>query len=153
MRATLPIGLMLWLAAFVVPGCTQAPPPIGQWRQQVVGPTWTLTRLDGRPPLAGHAPTLTFAPDGRVAGDTGANRYFATYDQTPEGGLRFAALGSTRMFRGEPAGLMDQEQRYFAALGGVASYRLKNDRLILRGGGSVKLVFECDKPDASTTSP
>lgn len=60
--------------------------------------------------------TITFAADGRAHGNAGCNHWFAGYTMDGEH-LRFEAPGSTRKLCA-PA-LMEQEQRFLAALGQV----------------------------------
>ncbi|MEL7088776.1 MAG: META domain-containing protein [Planctomycetota bacterium] len=142
--------LFLIVAGSVQVGCATGP---GDWTDAAER-EWTLTRIDGKPPLAERMPTLTLAADGRVAGVAGANRFFGTYAQPQPGRITFAALGSTRMFRDDPPGLMQQEQNYLATLGEIDAYRVTPKRLELRSGKKTRLVFEpATFNDAERTTP
>ncbi|MEM1027965.1 MAG: META domain-containing protein [Planctomycetota bacterium] len=130
---------------FVLTGCLSPQAREGDW-EQVVKQAWELTHLDGRRPITAGGETvepltLDLSDDGRAAGFAGVNRFFGTYESTPQGELRFAALGSTRMFRAEPPGLMDQEQTYLATLGEIDSYRLQGGKLVLISEGKKRLRF------------
>lgn len=125
-------------------GCAASP---GEWTDAAER-EWTLTQLDGKRPLPERTPTLTLAGDGRVAGRSGGNRFFGTYEQPSPGVIQFAALGSTRMRIDNPPGLMAQEQRYLETLGEINAYRVTPERLQLLRDGKTRMVFE---PTASAT--
>jgi len=84
--------------------------------------------------------TATFA-DGKVNGSAGCNTYFADY--TLDGDkVTFGPAGSTRMFCGEPEGLMQQETDFLAALGNVTSYRIQGNQLTFYDAeGRIALEF------------
>jgi heat shock protein HslJ len=102
---------------------------------------WRLVRLDGDAVLAGTAPDLTLGEDDRAGGDASTNRWFAPYHLTGMG-LAFGTTGTTMMFNDEPAGRMDQEQRYLHLLGEVNRWRLDAGRLTLLADDTTRLVFE-----------
>jgi heat shock protein HslJ len=110
----------------------------------VVGPTWRLVAMEGRPVLPGTRVTAEFTTDDRVAGSAGCNRYFGRAGVKGGGQLSVGLLGSTRMYCGAD-GVMDQEQAYFAALQNATTYQLANGELRLGpGGGASTLVFRAD---------
>ncbi|MHA7852411.1 META domain-containing protein [Roseovarius sp.] len=75
---------------------------------------------------------ITLSRAGRLAGSTGCNRFFGTYDLTGEG-LSFGPVGSTMMAC--PDALMMQERRIFDALKQVRRFDLdKTGALLLIGG-------------------
>ena len=134
-----------FLVACAAPRATEPEPvprePAAAWRE-VVASEWRLVALEGSPPIAGVDVTLAFDGEGRMSGTTGANRYFASVERTGESGLVVGEAGSTRMFRGEPPGIMEQEGRYLAALARVRGYRVVEERLELLADGAPLLVFE-----------
>ena len=102
----------------------------------LAGTTWRVTGYNnGRQAvvsvLAGSELTLAFGDDGRAAGSAGCNRWSAPYT-TGTGTVAFGVAGSTKRFCAEPAGVMEQEQAFLAALGTVATARREGDRLELR---------------------
>ncbi len=123
----------------ITAGC--ATPLGGDWSDAVVQ-DWTLEKIDGRNAMANSRVTIDFSSDGRVVGHAGVNRYFTTYEKDAEGGLRFAPIGATRMYRDKPEGLMEQENRYLKLLESVDAYSVKQDRLTLMSDGKKVLVFE-----------
>lgn len=137
--------LCLLLAVATLVGCKTNP---GQWDDAVNQNAWQLTKIDGDAPLPRRVPTLDFSEDGRVAGLAGANRYFGTYESSPDGAIRFGTLGSTRMILNDPPGLMKQEQHFLEALGAVDTYEVKPSKLVLRADGAVRLVFVPASPEA-----
>jgi heat shock protein HslJ len=131
------------LVACSAPRATEPPPrdPVAEWRD-VADREWQLVALDGSPPIAGVDVTLAFDGDGRLFGTTGANRYFASVERDGDGGFVAGAAGSTRMFRDEPPGLMQQESRYLELLARVRGYRLVDGRLALLADGAPLLEYE-----------
>lgn len=97
---------------------------------------WVLASwgTGGAPPLAEAAPTLSFH-DGRIAGTTGCNNYFAAATSRGAGDLVLGMAGSTLMACSPEQ--MTQEQRYLRALDAVTGYELIDGALYLRGGGEV----------------
>jgi heat shock protein HslJ len=98
------------------------------------GAPWRLGSYAGpdgrpRPVLRGTEVTVTFQ-DGRVSGSAGCNRYTAGYEVAGDA-LRVSAAASTQAFCPEPAGVMEQEAAYLAALPTASRYRIEGDRLAL----------------------
>ena len=93
--------------------------------------------------------TVTFSPDGNIAGNAGCNNYGAAYrlDGT---NLSVSPPVSTKMYCGEPEGIMEQEARYLTLLESVAGYRIDGNRLdLLDGAGGILLSFRADDADRS----
>jgi heat shock protein HslJ len=82
----------------------------------------------GRPVIDSSASTITFEADGRVSGRGGCNRYFGTSTTAGEL-LSVGALGSTKMACA-PA-LMDQETRFFQALGSAERWTIDQRGMLL----------------------
>lgn len=93
-------------------------------------------------PLAGAEPTLQFLP-GRIAGDAGCNRYFASATLRGKGDLVLGPAGSTLMACEEER--MALEQRYLKALAGVSYYEIIDGKLYLFGSGET-MMFEAAGP-------
>jgi heat shock protein HslJ len=112
----------------------------------LTGTNWTLESISTgsggiSSVLAGTGIDATFSDDGKVTGSAGCNRYFADYTLNGTS-LRFGHVGATKMYCGDPAGLMQQEQTYLARLGSVESYRIEASRLVLMdGSGSLVLSY------------
>lgn len=95
----------------------------------LAGSSWIAEAVDGegmvgRPPI-----TLTFESAERAVGSTGCNRYFAAVRMSERARLRFGQPGSTRMAC--PPAVMEQEQRFLAAIEAVRGYRLDGTALVL----------------------
>ncbi|MGE5375849.1 MAG: META domain-containing protein [Bacteroidota bacterium] len=81
--------------------------------------------------LAGTQMDIQFGKDGTVSGESGCNTYNGPY--TVNGNqIKIGPLASTMMACSDPAGIMDQEQQYLAALGTAATYQVENNVLELR---------------------
>jgi heat shock protein HslJ len=104
--------------------------------QSLAGTAWQVTGFNnGRQAvvsvLSGTSITATFGEDGRVAGSAGCNQYNATY--TIDGDrITIGPAATTRRFCAEPAGVMEQESQYLAALQSAATYTLRGNTLEFR---------------------
>jgi heat shock protein HslJ len=81
--------------------------------------------------LLGSTITLAFGSDGTLSGNSGCNSYNGTFTVT-DGQITIGPLASTRMACADPAGVMEQEALYLAALGSAATYQIKDTGLELR---------------------
>lgn len=91
--------------------------------------------------LAGSTITLELdAEAGQLFGTAGCNNYNAAY--TLDGDkLTIGPVASTRMFCGEPEGLMAQESQYLSWLEEVTSYEIDGRQLTLRLDDGRSLIF------------
>ena len=96
--------------------------------------------------IAGTTVTAVFSADGNVGGNAGCNSYGAGY--TVDGAnLTIEAPISTKMYCGEPEGVMEQENRYLTLLESVAGYRIDGTRLVLTDeAGATLLTFSAGRP-------
>ena len=104
--------------------------------------------------LPGSALTLAFDAAGRASGNSGCNRFSASYAETGNS-LRFGQAAGTRMMCVRPEGVMEQEAQMLAALGSVAQGRMAEGRLVLRTESqATALVLErVVTPGATSTQP
>ncbi|NBB69695.1 MAG: META domain-containing protein [Alphaproteobacteria bacterium] len=91
----------------------------GEAQDLLIGPVWVVEAIGGASVVDAARTTLDFRPDGRLAGRASCNRYTASYQLTGEG-LTLSPGATTRMACA--AALMDQEQRFLAALDEVARF-------------------------------
>jgi heat shock protein HslJ len=81
--------------------------------------------------IAGTQMDIQFGKDGTVSGNSGCNTYSGSY--TVNGNqIQIGPLASTMMACEDPAGLMDQEQQYLAALQTATTYQIEGNVLQLR---------------------
>jgi heat shock protein HslJ len=116
------------------------------------GPTWSLLSFVGERQIEGEAVpapdpspvadgtkiTLTLA-DGTARGSAGCNSYQGTYRAGIA--LTFGPIAATEMACVAPEGVMEQEQRYLAALRAVTGYRIIGGQLWLQTDSGSFLVF------------
>jgi heat shock protein HslJ len=95
-----------------------------RWRAEVAAP-------------GGEPPTLEFADPWRIAGSTGVNRYFGSYE-LPGDTIVFGVVGSTLMAGPEPA--MRVEQAFLAVLSGAQPIEVADGALRI-GDGAAALRF------------
>ncbi len=106
MHRTLPLALF----AAMLAGCASDAP------QLETEHSYRVEWIGERPLIDRSHLTITFAADGRAHGNAGCNHWFAGYTLKGQA-LSFDPAGSTRKLC-TPA-LMEQEQRFLAALGEV----------------------------------
>lgn len=118
----------------------------------LVGTIWTLTELNGQPPLPFTLITAEFLDNGLVTGSSGCNNYTATYEVAGDGITIDLSVGvATRKACPEP--IMAQESEYLAALGAVETHEVAQDSLILYDAGrNAVAAFEAESQDLAGTS-
>jgi heat shock protein HslJ len=122
------IGLPFCLATVValLSGCamsnTQFPQP------RLEDSAWLTEDIDGAGVVDNLQSTLKFDVNLNVSGNGGCNRYFgaATVDENK---IDFGALSSTRMACSQA--ILDQEQRFFAALDAARTWQIDAERELL----------------------
>lgn len=108
---------------------------VPQPSSNLAGVEWIATAINnGRQAVVSvieeTRPTAIFSESG-VSGFGGCNRYQAPFRQI-EGGIELGPAAATRKVCQEPAGVMEQESQFLAALETAASYRIDRDTLELR---------------------
>ncbi|MBK8047192.1 MAG: META domain-containing protein [Anaerolineales bacterium] len=92
--------------------------------------------------LEGAEVTAHFFPDGRLAGRAGCNNYRANYTTGDESQIHVGPIATTRMLCPEPAGVMEQEGAYLAALALATTYTVIA-RGLMMFADSGDLVVQC----------
>jgi heat shock protein HslJ len=100
---------------------------------------------DPNPLLDGTRITLTLA-DGTARGSAGCNSYHGTYSAGTA--LTFGPVAATEMACVAPEGVMEQEQRYLAALPSVTGYRIVGNLLWLQTEDGTSLVYALEPAEA-----
>lgn len=90
-------------------------------------------------PIAGTRITLQFGQD-VARGSAGCNDYGAAYT-VQDGGLELGEIERTAEACVQPAGVMEQEERYVDALARVTAYELQDNLLTLRISENEALLF------------
>jgi heat shock protein HslJ len=131
------VGLVVaLLVAPLLAACATAGDPAAG----LVGPTRTLVSLNGAPAIAGTEVTATFTAD-QVGGSAGCNSYGGSY--TRDGAkLSFGPIMSTMMACAQPAGVMEQEQAYLAALQAGGTFAIQGGQLTITAANGSVLVFK-----------
>jgi heat shock protein HslJ len=104
--------------------------------QDLAGTEWDVTNYNNGNQavvgvLEGTTLTASFDKDGNLSGNSGCNQYTGTY-KVDGNQITIGPLASTMMMCSDPAGVMDQEAQYLAALQSAASYRIEGNVLELR---------------------
>ena len=115
---------------------------------ELEGTSWTVTHISGEPVIDGSEPTISF-DDGRAAGTTGCNRWFAGY-QIDDGSFSMGPAGSTMMMCQDP-GIMAQEQAFLRSLDLIATVDVDSDLLTLKDSqGSCLLDAQRSTPETAS---
>ncbi len=85
----------------------------------IIGGEWTIEDVAGRGVIDGSPASLSFLPDGRLAGSATCNRLIGSY-KAADGTMSVTQAGTTRMAC--PEALMAQERRVLDLLRAVRSY-------------------------------
>jgi len=104
--------------------------------------TWVVEDLSGKGVIDNLQTTLEIRTDGSYGGNGGCNTYRGNLKFEADGSVTFAPAAATRKMCA-PA-VMDQEQRFFDALGTVKSWKLENGLLLLAdkdGGHAMRLAM------------
>ena len=94
---------------------------------KLAGTKWVAEMIGGQPVAAGVNSTLAFDDAANVSGNGACNGYGGGV-QIEGSSLRFAPLRATKMACAAPAA-MSQENRFFAALDQVRSFRMDGPKL------------------------
>ena len=89
--------------------------------------------------LAGTSLTALFLSDGNLSGSAGCNNYTASF-QTDGQAITIGPAATTRKMCAEPAGVMEQEAQFLAALGAAKRYEIQMDRMIFFDEQGSRLV-------------
>ena len=115
---------------------------------ELAGTSWkAIGYNDGRQAvvsvIGGTELTVSFSADGRIGGNAGCNDFSGPY-QTEDGRkITIGPLASTLKACDSPAGVMDQEAQFLAALQTAATYRIEGNRLELRtANGAMAANFQ-----------
>jgi polar amino acid transport system substrate-binding protein len=121
---------------------TEAPP-----ENPLAGTSWLLIQYNNgqgavASVLTGTTLTAQFGASGQLNGSAGCNTYSASYiaDATT---LSVGSVIASQQFCAEPAGIMDQESAYLAALPKASTYVIQGQQLTVRdASGQTLLVYQ-----------
>ena len=124
-------------------------------KADLAGSTWLVTGYNnGREavvgPLLGGDIIVTIDDANLISGNGGCNDFFASIEAN-DGAIEVGPVGATRRFCAEPAGVMEQEAAFFAALESAATYTVDGDFIELRNADdaiAVHMVRELEIPFA-----
>jgi heat shock protein HslJ len=104
--------------------------------QDLAGTNWEVTGYNNGNQavvsvLQGTSLTASFGADGNISGNAGCNNYNGPYKVDGDG-ITIGPLASTMMMCSDPAGAMDQETQFLAALQSAATYQIEGNVLQMR---------------------
>lgn len=125
----------LLLLGGILVGCTTADGNGEPTLDELLGTSWRVETLAGRPAAEGVESTLSFAEPGRVQGLGGCNRYAGPL-RVEDGRLRVGPLVATRMACPPPR--MEQEQLFLDLLERGRRFRREGATLLLESDGEAE---------------
>lgn len=129
-RIAVALGLLALIAAACASAAATSAPQAG-----LVGTTWTVKTINGVAVLPAARPTLTFAPDGTVAGSASCNQYSGPF-RTDGDRITIGDLASTMMLCEGEIGA--QETAFLGALRAGQTWRVTEaGDLEIGGVGSI----------------
>ena len=126
--------LLIIFALFLIVACSQTK-KLRMGVKEFQNTDWVLEEIDGSPVTDRVQSTIRFQANERIVGWGGCNRYFANF----RSGSKFfevGPIGSTR--RVCPQLVMEQEERFFAALQKARSIRMEGPNLVIDSEGTEK---------------
>ena len=106
--------------------------------QNIQGTAWWVEDIAGKGVIDMSHTTIEFLADGKVAGDTGCNRYFGGYEILGEK-LSFGPLAGTR--KACATSLMNQEMAFYQVMEKVRRWEIADTGLLhLRDADGVGLI-------------
>ena len=118
-----------------------APPPAAD---PLAGTRWTVANFNNGMGavvgiIDGSTITLDFDTAGRITGRAGCNTYSAGY-RASGSSLSVDPPSATSMMCDKPAGVMQQEQQYLAALQSAGTFQISGNQLQIRSGADALAV-------------
>jgi heat shock protein HslJ len=139
-------AITILVATLIIVACGSSSP------NDLAGSAWDLALLSGNGLLSDTAITIEFLDD-KISGSAGCNHYAGDYQASGDN-LVFGELVSTEMACPEPAGILEQESAYLAALDLADAYQLNGDRLeILDEADGLLLEFVAQDDDFQAETP
>ena len=135
----------LVLVSLFVVACSSSA-PAHETVKSLEGTSWGVVSIEGMAVVPGTMMTVQFGADGNMNGNTGCNQFLATY-AGESAMIRFELTGASKKLCHEPNGVMDQESRFLAILGVVASFESSGDQLVFvnpDGGAALTLQASVD---------
>jgi heat shock protein HslJ len=104
----------------------------------LAGTRWHVSAIVGDGPGQVRQARVEFAPEDRISGSGGCNRFFGVYEAAG-GAIDVRALGRTEMACETP--LMEQEEIILAVLDKAERYELQGDQLVITADDGRRLVL------------
>lgn len=107
--------------------------------------------------IAGTEISANFGIEGDLSGNAGCNQYFASFAAS-NGSIEIGMPGTTMRFCEQPAGIMEQESEFLAALQSATTYSIQGTMLQMRTAGDQLAVImsrklEIDLPEPEPAGP
>ena len=106
----------------------------------VVAINWTVSTLGGKVLLQNSRISFSVTAEGKIKGHAGVNS-FSGYCQIDGANFISTKLASTKMFREQPVGIMEQEGQFLTKLSSATKWRLVSGELQLFNDDETVITF------------
>ena len=126
-------------------------------KEDLAGTTWLVTGYNnGREavvsPLLGADIIVNLDDANLISGNAGCNDFFASV-QASDGDIEISGIGATRRSCSTPAGVMEQEAEFFAALESAATFTIDGDFIELRNADDAIAVHMVREQEIAIPEP
>jgi len=138
------IVLLVALSLLVITACTNAT-EVSMPKFELTDTEWWVEDINGKGVIDRSHTTLQFLEQGRVAGDTGCNRYQGSAEITGAS-ISFGPMAGTR--KACAPSLMDQEMGFYQAIEKVVSWEVPDTGLLHlkdTGGNTVIRAWQVEE--------
>jgi heat shock protein HslJ len=116
--------------------CASMSPPA--LSSDLAGTRWLVQQIVGGGPTQVRQAQIEFAPEDRISGSAGCNRFFGVYEAA-QGAIDVRALGRTEMACEAP--LMQQEEVILGVLDKAERYERQGEQLVITADDGRRLVL------------
>ncbi len=129
----------------------------------LIGTAWEVVNYNnGREAvvglMSGTEISAYFGAEGDLTGNAGCNQYFTSFT-AGSGSIEIGMPGTTMRFCDQPAGIMEQESEYLAALQSAATYSIQGNMLQMRTAEDAlavimerKVIVDLPEPEPAVPS-
>lgn len=133
-----------------VPPTATPQPPVAPAVDPLAGTRWNVVQFNNGQGavvslLDDTAISLDFGTNGQVGGTSGCNSYSAGY-QVNDNIITISTPGGSAMACVDPAGIMEQEAQFVAALQSVNTFRINGNQLEMRSGNDQLAIVASRAP-------
>lgn len=127
-------------------------------KEDLAGTTWLVTGYNNGSeavvsPVLGADIIVNIDDANLISGNAGCNDFFAQVQAATNGSIEINGIGATRRTCTNPAGVMEQETQFFAALESAATFSVEGDFIELRNADDAIAVHMVRELEVTIPEP